>query len=135
MAYYVYSTLTNSQAYSAFGDPVERGIKPVIGRVVIEGGANLTNKLLVTPRGMVTPVTDAQMKILKASPMFNRHLKAGYIHVEEKRVKAEKVAGDMQTDYASSPISDKESVNKKGPRSKTLIKAAGMGEIVTNMAG
>lgn len=96
--FYVYSTLSANQNYDG---------------VHIAGGTGVANsRTLVTPRGMVTPVTEEQLAILKNNRVFNIHQKAGYIDVQNKEVKPEKVAKNM-ADKDKGAQETKETLDKK----------------------
>jgi hypothetical protein len=96
MAYYVYSTLANDQKYVTY-KPLQEGqdIGVIDESVLIEGKANVATKNLVTPRGLVTKVSEAQYKILEKCPAFKKHVENGYISVTKKEAKLDKVLGGM----------------------------------------
>lgn len=101
---FVYSTLTSSTKYTNWnkgpGDLAKR-----TGSVLIQGGSNVANKHLVTPRGVVTEVSEEQLKILESNETFKRHKARGYIKVE--RIKAEtieKAVSDMVQRDPSAPL-------------------------------
>ncbi len=91
---YVYSTLSSDQEYCQYprkADP--KGIPQIIERVFINGKANVTNKkTFVTPKGVVTEVSDEQLKILDSITAFKDHKEAGFILVESKKAEPAKVA-------------------------------------------
>ncbi len=97
MSKYVYSTLTSSQVYRD-----QDG-----NRVTITGGANSPNKHMLTPRGVVTKVTDEQAETLEKSKLFQRHKKAGFIEVSSMRKDADKVANDLEPEDKSAPDNEK----------------------------
>jgi len=66
---YVYSTLSNDQAYD---------LKD--GRtVVIYGKANVADKRLMTPKGKVTKVTEDEFILLQENIVFKAHAKNGFL--------------------------------------------------------
>lgn len=97
---YVYSTASSDNRYTNWikggGDLPVRG-----DSVLIKGGANVIGKNLVTPRGVCTPVTAEELKILESNKTFARHKSRGFVSVEKIRTKAEKVAANMQAKDAS----------------------------------
>lgn len=84
---YIYSTLAAAQAYGT-----------TVGMVRIEGGANITSKHMITPRGVATEVTDVELEALRAHDVFAAHLKNGFLHIDVKEVKADKVAENMNAE-------------------------------------
>lgn len=101
---FIYSTLTSSTKYTNWskgpGDLAKR-----TGSVLIQGGTNVANKHLVTPRGVVTEVSEDQLKILQGDKSFQRHVARGFIKVE--RIKAETIekgVSDMVQRDPSAPL-------------------------------
>lgn len=101
---YVYSTLTCDNEYVGYkkdgqGNPniVERSVR-------IAGGHGLMNRNFLTPRGMVTEVTDEELEFLKTVNMFKLHVENGFITYDNKKVDAEKVAANMRGRDESSQI-------------------------------
>lgn len=82
---YVYSTLSSDQDY---------GTKA--GVVRIKGGANVSNKNLVTPRGVVTEVTEAQLDALQHHAVFQAHATNGFITVSLSERKVDQMVRDME---------------------------------------
>lgn len=81
---YVYSTVTASIAYTV-GDKI----------IVIEGGANVTDKHMWTPRGVATEVTKDELEELRKIPSFASREKEGYFSTSQFEKNANRVAGDM----------------------------------------
>lgn len=103
--FYVYSTLTCDNAYNFFDKNVSpEAVVPVIERTIhIRGGANVANKNLVTPEGVVTEVTDEEMSALEENYHFKEHVKHGFITFSKREVKPEKAVQDMTKKDASAP--------------------------------
>ena len=102
--YYVYSTSSASTWY-VVNEKSEGGLPPKEkGRVFIEGGANIATKKLITPKGVVTKVTEAQRELLQESESFLKHKAAGFIFVSDKPYDPDKVAKDMKPKDKSAPI-------------------------------
>lgn len=116
---HIYSTLSNNQRYDKY---VAGGADlPRIERsVVIAGGANVADKHFITPRGVVTTVTDDDYELLKENKLFNTHLENGYITVEERKADVEKVIAGMTGRDESAPLveADYETTGKPAPTSK-----------------
>lgn len=102
---HIYSTLTNPQNYCSYSEL--DGKNAVVQKqrsVHIKGGSGLANKNLQTPLGVMTFVTEDQLKFLQAHRSFNKHVAAGYITVRNEIVNTEKAAADMTTRDESAPI-------------------------------
>lgn len=100
---FVYSTLTCSNTYTSYRK-TENELPEVESRIVIHGGSNVATKHLVTPRGVVTEVSDEQLAILLDNELFQRHMKNGFIAVETVKVDPEQVAADMVTRDEGAPL-------------------------------
>lgn len=100
---YVYSTLSCDTKYTNYrqggGD-----LKVATGGVLIRGGANMASHHLVTPKGVCTPVTEAQLQILDNDPIFERHKQNGFIKIERKEIKLADAVSDMVGRDESAPI-------------------------------
>ncbi len=111
MTNYVYCTATCSTNYVCYDvTPAQANAKVKKwpdGRkmmVTINGGHGVSNKHFVTPRGVVTQVSDEDMEWLQHDEAFKRHQKAGFIVVDRKKRNPEKVAAEMQDKDGSAPI-------------------------------
>ncbi|EEV4189247.1 TPA: hypothetical protein PN979_003150 [Escherichia coli] len=105
MEYYIYSTLTGSQAYQVYRNG--GADLPIAERaILVAGGANLADKNFITPKGVVTTVSDEDLALLKQNPVFQLHKSNGFIVVEEKPAPVEKVASDMEARDESAPLTD-----------------------------
>lgn len=115
---YIYSTLTNDNEYRVYKKG--GGDMPVVSaRVLIKGGNGVANKNLITTRGTVTQVTDEELELLKTNKSFVKHMDGGFITIEAKKVKVEKVTKNMTKKDKSAPItpedySDKAPIVNKG---------------------
>lgn len=100
---YVYSTLAADVAYinhaQGGGDlPIE--LPPVL----IKGGAGVANDRFITPRGVVTEITEEQGEYLRANVLFQLHEKNGFVEISGSYVDPEKAAADMTGRDNSAPI-------------------------------
>lgn len=105
MEHYIYSTLTGSQAYQCY----KRGGAdlPIVDKtIVVAGGANVADEHFITPRGVVTTVSDEDFALLEQNPVFQLHKSNGFIVVEDKEAPVEKVASDMEARDESAPLTD-----------------------------
>ena len=119
---YVYSTLSSDQTYCQYpkkADP--KGIPQIIQKVNINGKANVTNKkTFVTPKGVVTEITDEQLKILEGIPAFRDHREAGFIVVDTKKTEPAEVAKkDMSPKDLSSQLVEDDFKPDKAPKVNT----------------
>lgn len=103
MSKFIYSTLTLSSEYVDWH--LSPGKLPRPGkRVRIQGGANVPDKTLITPRGVVTKVTDEDYEFLRENRVFKLQVANGNIRVEDREHKVEKVVRDMTPKDGSSPL-------------------------------
>lgn len=108
MSYYVYSTLTNDQNYQDYHISDDKNMLPVVkSTIFIKGGNGISNKHFITPRGVVTEVSDEQMCILEKNTDFITHRKNGHVKVESRQYAPELVAADMKEVDNSSPLTPK----------------------------
>lgn len=108
---YVYSTMTCDVEFRLYKknsskdlSQVEKDSKGKPIKVLIKGGNGVANKVLYTPKGAVTEVTEEQLEMLKNDLTFQRREKRGFISYDKKEVKPEKKAKDMAEKDASAPI-------------------------------
>lgn len=100
---YVYSTLASDVAYTNHeqgGADLPVALPPVF----IKGGAGVANDRLVTPRGVVTEVSEEQGAYLQANPVFQLHQKNGYVMIDSASVDPDKMAADMTGRDNSAPM-------------------------------
>lgn len=102
---YVYSTLSNDQAYTNYA-PARGGANNLAiqqHQVVIAGKANITDKRFVTPQGVVTKVSAEDFAALQQNSVFKLHVENGFITYSEKKKDADLVASDMTGRDQSAP--------------------------------
>ena len=100
---YVYSTLAADVAYTNHAQgggelPIE--LPPVL----VKGGAGVMNDRFITPRGVVTEITEEQGEYLRANVLFQLHEKNGFVEISGSKVDPEKAAADMTGRDNSAPI-------------------------------
>lgn len=100
---YIFSTATSGIKYTEFKKTKDMQIP--VRHVHIQGGANLANKHLITPRGVATQVTQDDLEFLLAHPVFQRHVDKGYMQIEKTNKDPEKViaSNDMELKDGSAP--------------------------------
>lgn len=118
---YVLSKLANTQIYTQYVKDVTNNINIVKAQVTIKGGADITDKNLITPDGVVTNVTRDQLEILKANRDFQKHLKTGCVKYFEFEPKIDKEVDKMEKDN-SKPLTpdDYKKKGKKAPKTELI---------------
>lgn len=104
---YVYSTLASDVAYTNH----EQGgadLPIALPAVLIKGGAGVANERLVTPRGVVTEVTESDVEYLRKNPVFLMHEKNGFVEISAGKVDPDIAAADMTGRDNSAPIVDED---------------------------
>jgi hypothetical protein len=85
-------------------------------KVSIAGGSNVSNKHFITPRGVVTHVTDEELEFLKSNFLFNRMVKGGFLTITESKVDPEVVLPDMEIQDKSAPKTPNDYEPGKAPK-------------------
>lgn len=100
---YIYSTLAADTGYATYS---KGGADlPVMEHVIyVKGKAGVADHHFITPRGVVTSVTDEELAQLEQNPVFKLHKENGYITVESKQHDVEKVVADMKGRDVSAPL-------------------------------
>lgn len=101
--YYVYSTLTNDQAYTRYAQS-GNDMPAVDAVVLIKGGVNVADGRLITPRGVVTEIDDVEKDIIVNNPVGKLHLQNGHLVISGALGDPEKVAADMVGRDESAPL-------------------------------
>lgn len=120
---YITSTMSASVSYAIYGKTAG-GLSVIKKEIVIEGGANVMNKkLLATPNGVVTKVTDEDLALLEEHPLFKIHKENGFVRVSKSNPQEDPMkvdTGDMQDKDASAQRvdSDYTKKGKKAPKTK-----------------
>lgn len=100
---YVISRLAAGMEYDLYDLKTANGIPRLTETVAVKGGSDVADKkTLVTPVGVVTEVTKKQVELLKANPVFKKHLDNGVVEIMDKLPNVEKAAADLDKD-ASAP--------------------------------
>ncbi len=109
---YVFSTLSCDNEYRSFSKG--GGDIPIVeSKILIKGGAGIVNKNIITPLGVMTQVTDEELKLLEENESFKMHRDNGYIVVENKKADADEVAKkSMKKNDKSSPVTPEDYVEK-----------------------
>lgn len=104
---YVYSTATADICFNVFAPPPAKPDgrpNEILKRIVIKGGANIiTRRLLDTPRGTVTSVTDEELEILEKDETFKNMRDRGFLKVDGRKVDIEKAIKNLKEKDGSAP--------------------------------
>lgn len=126
MAKFVFllSTLTASQLYTTWKKG--GGDLPLVERqILVAGGANVADKRLITPRGVVTRISAEDFDLLKTSPAFMQHFEAGYITTSTAEVRDPDRAAEGQTAKdGGAPLTPDDFDPDKAPTSAPATPAA-----------
>ena len=120
---YVYSTASTNVEYAQYGKAEGNAPAPVLRRVVVKGGANVANKHVITPYGVVTKVSDEDAAFLATDPNFLRHQKAGHVKLETHNVDPEVVAANMTGRDRSAPLVEADFEPGKAPKVEAPARA------------
>ena len=122
---YIYSTLSNDQSFVTWVNTKDARLLPVRQSVVlISGKANIMGKTnLVTPKGVLTTISEEAYKKIEKLPAFKRFVERGYITVESKLEDPDKVAKDMKSRDKSSQLTDDDI--KKDGKGSTEVSTSG----------
>lgn len=117
---YILSKLANSQIYTQYAKG-ENNLNQIVAKVEIKGGADVTDKQLVTPEGVITKVTSDELEILKANKDFQNHLERGHVKYFGQNPNMEKEAHKMEKDN-SKPLTpdDYKKAGRKPPKTEAI---------------
>lgn len=110
---YVFSTLTAPVAFTAWQDGTQ------LKSVTIAGGAGVSTKHFITPRGVSTQVSDEDLDHLEKDSSFAELVKNGFLTVEKKDANADKVASDMNSRDKSAPATPESLIAEGKAEGKT----------------
>jgi len=92
---YVFSTLTTAVSFVQYGPKRQGRFPETIRRVTILGGANVPAKTLVTPRGVVTAVSDDEAVFLSTNAKFAGMVKRGFLVLARNKDDLDRALLDM----------------------------------------
>ncbi len=108
---YVYSTATCAGTYVEYqkSPPISEnksspGYNRALRKVTINGGHGVATKHLFTPKGVVTQVSDDDLEFLLKNSSFQRHVAAGFLTYDKKKVEPEKKVQNMALKDGSAPL-------------------------------
>ena len=100
---YLYSTLTADQNYTVYNESTS-SVPKVVKKIFVNGRANVSNKVLATPRGSVTKVTQEELDLLQKNDVFKIHVKKSHITIEKMDTDVDKVVSNMEKKDSSAPM-------------------------------
>lgn len=101
---YVYSTLSCDNTYAIYAKADKnQPVHTIAKRILIKGGANVSNKALYTPLGVATQVSDEDLALLMDDSHFQQHMHRGFIRVEKSKKDGDAVAAKMTAKDNSAP--------------------------------
>ena len=117
---YVYSTLSSDNVFPVYDKQIG-GNSNVSHSIKINGGANVMKYKrtvsgsipLETPFGVVTHVSDSDLELLLSNQAFKNQMSSGFIKIEKKELKVEKVIEDMNKEDNSSQLTEEKFEKKK----------------------
>ncbi len=119
---YVYSTATCGTFYCFYKNNSEKDLGIVAHKVEIKGGHGVsTPKTCITPRGVVTIVSDEDMEFLLKNDSFLKHVKKGFISYDKKEVNPEKKAKDMAEKDGSAPLTPSDFATGENSSTETKV--------------
>lgn len=101
---YVYSTATQDTCYAVYAKNDSKDLPVIERQILIRGGANLANKYIETPKGVMTEVTEEELALLENDYHFNKARENGFITVENEKIDIEKAISDLEEKDASAPL-------------------------------
>lgn len=113
---YIYSTLSASVAYTVYRKSTGNDLPQAQDRIVIEGGAGVINKNLVTPRGVVTVIDEEKLALLQEVRLFRKHVENGFIKIAKSEADPDKVAVDMEQRDKSDQMVGEDFEENKAPK-------------------
>lgn len=121
---FILSTLSADQLYTAWR---KGGADlPLVERqVFVRGGANVADKRLVTPQGVVTKVSAEDLELLESNAVFQLHKSNGYITVSRSKPSDPDAAAASQANRSpDAPLTDGDFAEGKAPTSSTAAPVA-----------
>ena len=115
---YVLSKLSSTTVYNSY-TKAANGLNIVTRHIEIMGGADVTDKNLIMPNGVVTRVSDDELAILQNNKVFQKHVEGGYVKVFKVNPNVDKEADKMPKDNSKQLTpSDYKKNGKKAPNTE-----------------
>lgn len=100
---YVYSTLSSDVNYTNHV-PGGGDLPIALPSVHIKGGAGVANDRLITPRGVVTEITEEEAEYLRANTVFQLHEQNGFVEISDVSIDPDKAAANLEGRDQSAPL-------------------------------
>lgn len=108
IAAYIYSTASTHLEYVKYGPTPQGGVPAIERKVGIHGGANVANKHVITPRGVVTAVSDEDLSFLWGNEQFCKDMRTGFLAIETVKEDPDTIAQDMNPRDGSAPATPRD---------------------------
>ena len=106
---YIFSTNTNDIEIIQYAIPENPRQEAIpLRRFTIKGGANLTNKNFITPRGVATRCTSEELEWLLKQRAFQQGVGEGFFSCSNSEHDLERTVSDMQAADKSAPLTPKD---------------------------
>lgn len=105
---YIYTTASADMRFHLFEEKKKGQVARIKKSVVIIGKANVATRAFITPKGMVTEVSDSDFKLLEKNKLYQKCVKSGHISSDDKKLDPEVVAKDMEEKDGGAPIVPKD---------------------------
>lgn len=115
---FIFSTISTDVEFNAYVKTAN-DLPAVAARVVIKGGANVPDKRLVTPAGVLTVVEDETFEWLIKDAAFQKFKKNGFISIRDAKVDPEVAAADMESRDKSAPMQPGDFKDGKEPNTNS----------------
>lgn len=116
---YILSKLANTQIYTQYAKGTSDNLNIVCAEIEVKGGADVINTNLITPEGVLTQVSAAELDILKANQDFQRHLEKGVVKYFGTQPNIEKHTQLMNKDKSKQLTKDDyKNAGKKAPKTE-----------------
>ena len=101
----LFSTLTADQKYTFWKTFTSGAAPEPVREIIIKGGANVATRLLVTPKGARTEISEDDLALLQENEVFKRHVEGGFITWRKEIVEPEVAVADgmAQRDKSAPP--------------------------------
>lgn len=92
--YYVYSKMAAGVSYNKYSGGGDT-LRKIVHSITVKGGAGVANKNIITPMGVRTEITAEDRDELLQNKVFQKHMRAGFVTIEEHAQDPDKVATNL----------------------------------------